>query len=144
MTQLKTVNEVESGQLDSGQILQNAKVIAVIGASNKTDRFSYKASRQLQRQGYQIIPINPNVQEILGEKAYPSLLDVPASKHIDIALIFRKSEETVSHLQELMRRDIHITAWLASGTGSPSAELFAKQNQLCLIADRCIMITDEE
>ena len=73
-------------------ILGNAKVVAVVGLSSDPSRDSYSVARYLQRHGYRIIPVNPHETEVLGEKAYPSLLDVP--EKVDAVNVFRRSEAT--------------------------------------------------
>lgn len=71
-------------------ILQNAKTIAVVGLSDKPERTSYQIAKIMQENGYRIIPVNPTVDEVLGEKSYPTLAEVPES--IDIINVFRRSE----------------------------------------------------
>jgi uncharacterized protein len=71
-------------------LLRSAKTIAVVGLSSRRSRPSYGVSEYMQSAGYRIIPVNPNESEVLGEKAYPTLDDVP--EHIDIVDIFRRSE----------------------------------------------------
>ena len=70
--------------------LQNSKTIAVVGLSGDPDRISYRVTRYMQEQGYRIIPVNPMIDEVLGEKSYPDLQSVPDS--IDMVNIFRRSE----------------------------------------------------
>src|SRR5690625_3314713 len=71
-------------------ILQEAKTIAVVGLSDKPDRTSYEVSEAMQKAGYKIIPVNPSVDSVLGEKAYASLLDI--KEEIDIINVFRRPE----------------------------------------------------
>jgi predicted CoA-binding protein len=73
------------------QILANNRIIAVVGLSHRPDRPSYTNSAYLQRQGYRIIPVNPNLTEALGEKAYASLKEIP--EPVDIVDIFRRAED---------------------------------------------------
>ncbi len=70
--------------------LQNSKTIAVVGLSGDPDRISFRVTRYMQEQGYRIIPVNPMVQEVFGEKSYPDLKSVP--EPIDMVNIFRRSE----------------------------------------------------
>ena len=70
--------------------LQNTKTIAVVGLSGDPERISFKVSRYMQEQGYRIIPVNPLIDEPLGEKSYPDLISVP--EPIDMVNIFRRSE----------------------------------------------------
>ena len=77
------------------EILRKAKTIAVVGLSKKPEKDSCRVSAYLQQHGYRIIPVNPFVDEVLGEKSYKSLLDIPVEiqKTIDIVDIFRKPED---------------------------------------------------
>ena len=70
--------------------LQNSKTIAVVGLSGDPDRISFRVTRYMQEQGYRIIPVNPMIEEVLGEKSYPDLKSVP--DRIDMVNIFRRSE----------------------------------------------------
>ena len=72
------------------EILRNSKTIAVVGLSGDPDRISFRVSRYMQEQGYRIIPVNPMINEALGEKSYPDLKSVPEA--IDLVNIFRRSE----------------------------------------------------
>jgi uncharacterized protein len=72
------------------EILQTAKTVAVVGLSDKPDRDSHRVAAYLQRAGYRIIPVNPAVAEVLGEKSYASLRDVP--EKIDVVDVFRRAD----------------------------------------------------
>ena len=71
------------------QILETAKTVAVVGLSDKPDRDSYKVAKYLQEHGYRIIPVNPTVDQVLGEKSYASVTDIP--EQVDVVDVFRKS-----------------------------------------------------
>src|SRR5262249_3140336 len=75
-------------------ILGSAKTIAVVGLSSTPERYSFEVASYLQRHGYRIVPVNPNETEVLGERAYPSLLAIPRDIAIDAVDVFRRSEET--------------------------------------------------
>lgn len=85
------------------QILKDAKTIAVVGLSDKPDRPSFGVAMYLQSQGYRIIPVNPNITEALGEKAYPNLTSVPVK--IDLVDIFRRPADVPPVVDEA----IHLT-----------------------------------
>lgn len=72
------------------EIFEQTKTIAVVGLSDKPERTSYKISKLMQGFGFKIIPVNPTVDEVLGEKAYPSLKDIPET--VDLVNVFRRSE----------------------------------------------------
>src|SRR6202035_5293628 len=94
------------------ELLRNSRVIAVVGLSNKRARPSYSVSEYMQKQGYRIIPVNPNESEVLGEKSYARLEDIP--EHVDIVDIFRRSE----FVQPLVESAIGLGAsgvWMQEG-----------------------------
>ncbi len=125
--------------IEHGAILQNARTIAFIGLSDNPQRHSHQVAKYFQEKGYRIIPINPNIAEVLGEKSYKSLLDIPKGIHIDIVDIFRKPEEVVAHMKEVMERGNIKTVWLAEGVNSTLAEEFAEDYGLSMVTNFCIM-----
>ena len=119
------------------QILQNAKTIAVVGLSDNENRESYAVSKEMQRRGYRIIPVNPNVKEVLGEKAYASLTDIKES--IDIIDVFRRSEA----LKEVVEEAVQTTAkviWAQQGVYDEEAAKISEQHGKTMVMDRCIMV----
>ncbi|HEX7260174.1 MAG TPA: phosphoketolase [Candidatus Saccharimonadia bacterium] len=133
---------VASSAQERIKALKEARTIAFIGLSDNPSRHSYKVAQHFQEKGYRIIPINPNIDETLGEKAYDSLLDIPSSVHIDIVDIFRKPTEVIPHLKEIMDRGGIRTVWLAEGANSHEAEEFAEDYGLYLVTNYCIMDVD--
>ncbi len=119
--------------------LQKARTIAFIGLSDKPERHSHIVAKYFQDKGYQIIPVNPNVDTILGEKSYSSLLEIPKNIHIDIVDIFRKPEQVIPHMQEVVEHGGIRTVWLAEGANSVEAEEFAKDYGLTMVTNFCIM-----
>lgn len=130
---------IDSGTIKHHENLKQARTIAFIGLSDKPERHSYKVAKYFQDKGYKIIPINPNVDEVLGEKSYDALDAVPNDIHIDIVDIFRKPEEAVSHMREIVEHGGIKTVWLAEGVNSVEAENFAKDYGLSMITNYCIM-----
>lgn len=119
------------------QILESCRTLAVVGLSSNPHRASHGVSRFLQRAGYRIIPVNPNETEILGEKAWPSLLDVPGA--VDCAVVFRRPE----YVPELVDQAIRIGAravWLQEGISHPEAAARAREAGLLVVENRCMMI----
>ncbi|WP_334071807.1 MULTISPECIES: CoA-binding protein [Paenibacillus] len=122
------------------KILENAGNIAVVGLSDKTDRTSYMVSQALQNNGYRIIPVNPSVSgEILGEKVYASLKDIP--EPVDIVNVFRRSEYTPEVAREAVEIGAHVL-WLQLGIASDEAYEIASKGGLTVIMDRCIKVED--
>jgi uncharacterized protein len=118
------------------ELLRNAKTIAVVGLSSNSLRPSFGVSRFLQRQGYRVIPVNPNETEVLGERAYPSLMDVP--EKIDIVNIFRKP----SHVPEVVEQALEKGAgciWMQEGVVSEEGAQKAEAAGLPVVMDRCIL-----
>src|SRR5579863_9721805 len=112
------------------------RVIAVVGCSDNPERPSNQVASYLKDAGYRVIPVNPRVVEVLGEKCYPSLLDVP--EPVEAVDVFRRSE----HVLEVVEEAIRINAkavWLQDGVTHPGAEDLARKNGLRMVADDCIM-----
>jgi uncharacterized protein len=117
-------------------LLKNAKTIAVVGLSSRRTRPSYGVSEYMQSAGYRIIPVNPNESEVLGEKAYPTLDDVP--EHIDIVDIFRRSEL----VPEVVDAAIRVGAggvWMQEGVIHEDAAKLARAAGLEVVMDHCIL-----
>ena len=116
-------------------LLTNAKVIAIVGASANPDKASHGIMLKLQRSGYRVIPVNPRETEVLGERAYSSLLDVP--EKIDIVDVFRRSEDTPPIADDAVT--IGATAlWLQSGIANDEAAAKARAGGLTVVMDACI------
>jgi len=118
------------------ELLANARVIAVVGLSSKKHRPSYGVSEYMQRAGYRIIPVNPNEESVLGEKAYPSLETIP--ERVDIVNIFRRPE----FVPEIVEQAIRIGAqaiWMQEGVVHEEAAERARQAGLTVVMDRCIL-----
>src|SRR4051812_9579973 len=110
-----------SGMLTDEQMIElfrTMKTIAVVGLSSNPMRASLGVSRFLQRQGYRVIPVNPNETQVLGERAYAAIADVP--DRIDVVDVFRRSEFVPAIVDELKGRDIRCL-WLQEGVVSQEA-----------------------
>ena len=118
------------------RILDECRVIAVVGLSSNPDRPSYGVARYMQGKGYRIIPVNPNETSVLGEKAYPVLTDVP--EKIDLVDIFRRSEEVRSHVDDAIRLNVK-ALWLQEGVIDHIAAQRALEAGLMVVMDRCIL-----
>lgn len=130
--------------MDIKEILRKAKIIAVVGCSGSTDRDSYKVPAYLQKNGYTIIPVNPNYDYILGEKCYPDLNAIPASVQIDIVDIFRKSEATLSVVNDVIARASKTgrmpVVWTQFNVSSDEAEEVAEHAGLHYVKNRCMKV----
>jgi hypothetical protein len=130
MTTLKQDDEIR-------ELLEESKVVAVIGHSDKPFRTSYQIAKYMQRAGYRIYPVNPMVDQIDGEKSYASLADVP--EPIDIVDVFRRSE----HLDQIVADSIDVGAksvWTQLGVVDPKAEERANKSEMPIVIDRCIKV----
>src|SRR6266851_1248237 len=117
------------------QLLTNATTIAVVGASSNPDKASYGIMQKLQQAGYRVVPVNPRETEILGERSYPSLIDVP--ERIDIVDVFRRAEDTPGIADEAVTIGAK-ALWLQSGIVSEEAAARAKAGGLIAVMDACI------
>ena len=118
------------------QLLRNAKTIAVVGLSSHRWRPSYSVSEYMQSAGYRIIPVNPKETEVLGEKSYAALDEIP--EHIDIVDIFRRSEFVPDLVDAAIR--IHAKCiWMQEGVVHEEAAAKARAAGLEVVMDRCIL-----
>jgi uncharacterized protein len=117
-------------------LLRKSHVIAVVGLSSKKFRPSYGVAEYMQREGYRIIPVNPNETEVLGEKAYARLEDIP--EHVDIVDIFRRSEFVAALVEEAIRRGAS-AVWMQEGVVDEEAAEKARAAGLAVVMDRCIL-----
>ena len=118
------------------ELLRSAKTIAVVGLSSNRMRASFGVSRFLQRQGYRIIPVNPNETEVLGERAYASLRDVPGE--IDIVNIFRRSEKVPEVVDDALGKRPRCI-WMQEGIVNQAAASKAESAGIPVVMNRCIL-----
>jgi uncharacterized protein len=118
------------------EILETYRTIAVVGLSAHTWRASYGVSHYMQAAGYRIIPVHPNEIEVLGEKAFGSLDDVPGP--IEIVDIFRRSEYVPEIVEAAIRRNAKVI-WMQEGVIHEPAAERARQAGLDVVMDRCIL-----
>ena len=118
------------------ELLRSSRTIAVVGLSNNPLRPSHGVAEYMQRAGYRIIPVNPGEQEILGERCYARLEDVP--EKVDIVDVFRRSE----FVPEIVESAIRIGAravWMQEGVVHEEAAARAREAGLTVVMDRCIL-----
>lgn len=121
-------------------ILEQAKVIAVLGLSPKPERDSNKVARYLQDNGYKIIPVRPAQKELLGEKAYKSLDDV--SNPVDIVNVFRNSSQIMPHAHEAIRNGAKVF-WMQLGIENEEAAELLMSAGIDVIMNRCTKVDHE-
>jgi len=120
------------------EILTPPKTIAMIGLSAKPERPSYQVAEYLQNQGFKIIPVNPTIKEVLGEKSYSSIKDIPKDIKIDIVDIFRKSEAVPAIIEEIVKLGIKPFIWMQEDVVSLEGQSLAQQNGMSVIMNFCI------
>lgn len=120
------------------KVLIDSKTIAIVGLSDNPHRPSYMIASYLQGKGYRIVPVNPNVDSVLGEKAYPDLTSIPFP--IDIVDVFRRSEDIPEVMDEALAVGCP-TIWLQSGLScSPDQEALAQEKGTQIIQNCCIKV----
>ncbi|MFU8811392.1 MAG: CoA-binding protein [Balneolaceae bacterium] len=129
---------------DFKALFEQATTIAIIGCSSNRYRTSNQIAEYLQESGYRIIPVNPNETDVLGEKAYPSIQDLPRDYAVDIVAIFRNKRHTPDMLAEITEWS-HQTGqkpvvWTQLDVSHPEAEEMAGNHQLPYVRNRCIMV----
>jgi uncharacterized protein len=126
------------GDADSmTKILRQSKTIAVVGLSSNPMRPSFGVTEYMQEVGYRIIPVNPNEREVLGEKSYARLEDVP--EKIDIVNVFRRAEEVAPVVESAIRIGAK-AVWMQSGIENKAAAEKARAAGLVVIEDACILV----
>lgn len=119
------------------EILEQAKRIAVIGIKNSRGSAAYYVPNSLHQEGYEIIPVNPTIDQVFGKNSYESLTEVPGD--IDIVQVFRRSEFVRAHAEEALIKKPKVF-WMQSGiVDQESAELLARAG-IKVVMDRCMMV----
>lgn len=118
------------------QILRDTRTIAVVGLSNDPGRPSHRVAAYLQRQGYRIIPVNPNCESVLGERSYPDLDSVPGP--VDTVEVFRRPEHVPPIAEAAIRKGAR-NLWLQDGVRHPEAEQQARDAGLRVVAGDCML-----
>jgi predicted CoA-binding protein len=122
------------------ELLSRVKTIAVVGLSDSPMRPSHGVSAYMQAEGYKIIPVNPRVAEALGEKAYPSLLEVPLEvrERIDLVDVFRRPEYVDEIVEQAMQLKIP-AIWMQEGVINERAAEKARKAGMFVVMDRCVL-----
>ncbi|MCL0039049.1 CoA-binding protein [Dehalococcoidia bacterium] len=118
------------------EILNSSKTIAVAGLSPRRERPSFTVASYLKEQGFSIIPVNPTVAEILGERSYPDLSSIPG--RVDVVDIFRRSEEVLPIVEEAIKIGAK-SVWMQEGVINEDAASRAREAGLLVITDKCML-----
>ncbi len=134
--------EIPAGNPDSAEIdeiLKTVRTIAIVGLSPKEDRPSYRVGAYLKSAGYRIIPVTPAAEEILGERAYGDLSQIPPDVTIDMVDIFRRAEDVVPIVEAAIARGDARVIWMQEGIVNNEARELALSKGLRVVMDRCAM-----
>jgi len=118
---------------------EDINTIAVVGISDNPERDSYRVARYLQQAGFRVIPVNPTLTEVLGERCYPSLRDIPPDIKVDVVDIFRKPEHVPPVVEQAIERKVPVV-WMQLGVHHPQAAAMAEEAGLEVVMDRCIKV----
>jgi uncharacterized protein len=119
------------------RILKECRVLAVVGLSASWHRPSYFAAKYMQEHGYRVIPVNPQYKEVLGEKCYPSLRDIPGK--VDLVDVFRKTEDVLPVAEDAIAIGARVL-WQQLGVRNRAAAELAQSKGLETVMDRCVKI----
>lgn len=121
---------------DIEKILKEFHIIAVVGLSNKLGRPSLTVASYLKGQGYRVIPVNPTLQEVGGERSYPDLTSI--QEKVDVVDIFRRAEDVAPVVDEAIRAGAR-AVWMQEGIVNEAAAEKAKEAGLMVVMDRCML-----
>jgi uncharacterized protein len=124
------------GNLEIKEILSKFKTIAVVGLSPDPGKPSFEVAAYLQRAGFKIIPVNPACQEILGERCYPTLADIP--QEVEIVDVFRRAEFLPEVVEQAIAKGAKVV-WMQEGIINQAAAERAEQAGLTVVMDRCML-----
>jgi predicted CoA-binding protein len=123
------------------KLFESTKTIAVVGLSNNPERASYRVSAYMLSQGYQIIPVNPFADEILEQKVFAQLSEIPFK--IDLVNVFRTAKDCPAITQDSVAIGAK-SIWIQLGIISPESELIARNAGLEFVMDRCLKIEHQQ
>ncbi len=135
---------MRSSTISSAEVLKRYKTIAVVGASKNPEKEAFTVPQYMKEHGYKVIPINPTADQIVGEKAYPSLLDLPpdVAKQIELVDVFRPSEELPQVAQqtaELKKRyGRQFVFWAQLGLENEEAKRILTNNGIQYVMNECL------
>ena len=122
---------------DIRKILEH-KTIAVVGMSKNEEKPAHFVPKYLIERGYNVIPVNPTITEVLGRKSYPSIADIPDD--VDVVDIFRRSEDVPPVVNDAINKKGIKVIWMQSGIYNEEAERKAKENGIDVVFNRCMMV----
>lgn len=124
---------------DIRTILETTSTWAVVGCSDDPSRDSHRVAAQLQRWGYRVLPVNPTLDEVLGERCWPALADIPESEGVEVVDVFRRSDQAGAHVDEAIAMGAS-AVWLQLGVVDEAAAARAVDAGLRVVMNRCPLI----
>ncbi len=118
------------------RLLTETRTWAVVGCSPDPGRDSHRIARLLQGRGFRVIPVNPAVDELLGERCYPSVRDIPSTEGVEVVDIFRRADQAGRHVDEAIAAGA-LGVWLQLGVVDEAAAQRALEAGLRVVMDRC-------
>src|ERR671932_844424 len=140
MKAIPTSKKMDSDSHSDSQIEEfyQLKNIAVVGVSKNQEKPSHQVPKYLIEHGYNVIPVNPTLTEVLGRKAYPTIADIP--EKVDIVNVFRKPEDVPAVIDDALKKKNGIKVfWMQLGIHNDDAERKAKENGIDVVYNRCMM-----
>lgn len=125
---------------DPETIVKEAETVAVVGLSNDPEKYSHEVGSYLKEQGYRIIPVNPTEEEVIGERAYDTVDQIP--ERIDVVDVFLPPEKTSEIAEDAVRAEAKVL-WLQEGIENAEARRIAEEGGLAYVEDRCMRKTHE-
>ena len=125
---------------DPETIVKEAETVAVVGLSNDPEKYSHKVGSYLKEQGYRIIPVNPTEEEVIGERAYDTVDQIP--ERIDVVDVFLPPEKTSEIAEDAVQAGAK-ALWLQEGIENAEARRIAEEGGLAYVEDRCMRKTHE-
>jgi predicted CoA-binding protein len=129
----------EMTAIDLEAMLRSARTIAVVGISPRSERDSNRVARYLREHGYRIVPVNPGIDEVLGERCYPELAAVPSEVAIDIVDVFRRAEFVPEIVAQAIARGVG-AVWLQLGIVDHVSAAAARRAGVAAVMDLCIKV----
>jgi predicted CoA-binding protein len=130
---------MDSADARMREVLTRAETVAVVGLSDKPERDSHQIAQYLQSAGYRIVPVNPVLTEVLGERSYPDLRSIPSDVRIDIVDVFRRSDQVGPVAEEAVARQVPVL-WMQLGVTNAEAAAKVRGAGLLCYEDLCIMV----
>lgn len=125
------------------KVLSRKPAVAVVGLSRNPEKYSYKVAKYLKGEGFKVIPVNPNAEEILNEKSYRSLLEIPGELGVEVVNVFRPPEAVIEVAKEALKlkekNEKLRVFWMQPGAVNEEAGKLVKKAGLLVVSGACIM-----